>query len=450
MEESQVLSRHIDGVSLRTGAGRSIGATVRCRTVVRAVGWLPLLSAPSCPQPDSPRGPVLRSRGQIRNILSVLRVLRHSGYKLASEAEFTKASLWVLDAPGTLIVSSTVLVCVEQRDKIMSKRTVVSTFLVTLIGSFFLVTLLQSFWPSDRRASGQEAATAAAQWTVNAEVQRTRTVVDREVGAGQGVTRFGDRLYVYGDLVFARPRVGVIKEFDLELRPTGRSVRLMRQGKPLLIHPTGLTRHEPWGTFLGDTVHQKARIYRLDWEQAWKDGNLDRAVLGEIDDDAAINGTRPVFVSLGGKTYLATADYGDVHPEIRLYDPDRLLAAGRSSAPGVVVHRVLCGPFNQNLHWDESLGHLICIQNVTAGSGWRLDRLDLARGVADGRAHGPGVRVRTLTFSPRNELEGFLPIAQDMVLFVVASREETLVLGRIREATHGPARAESTAGHPSR
>ena len=79
---------------------------------------------------------------------------------------------------------------------------------------------------------------------------------------------------------------------------------------------------------------QKARIYRLDWEQAWKDGNLDRAVLGEIDDDAAINGTRPVFVSLGGKTYLATADYGDVHPEIRLYDPDRLLAAGRSSAPG--------------------------------------------------------------------------------------------------------------------
>ena len=161
-----------------------------------------------------------------------------------------------------------------------------------------------------------------------------RTVVDREVGAGQGVTRFGDRLYVYGDLVFARPRVGVIKEFDLELRPTGRSIRLMRQGKPLLIHPTGLTRHEPWGTFLGDTVLQKARIYRLDWEQAWKDGNLDRAVLGEIDDDAAINGTRPVFVSLGGKTYLATADYGDVHPEIRLYDTDRLLAAGRSSAGG--------------------------------------------------------------------------------------------------------------------
>ena len=382
---------------------------------------------------------------------SVLRLLRNLGYKLAPEVEFTKASLWVPTPLVLSIVLGTVPVCVEQRDKIMSKRTLESSFIVTFLCSFCLVTLLGSFWPSDRRASGQEAAaTAVDPWNVNAEVQRVRTVVDREVGAGQGVTRFGDRLYVYGDLVFARPRVGVIKEFDLELRPTGRSVRLMRQGKPLLIHPTGLTRHEPWGTFLGDTVLQKARIYRLDWEQAWKDGNLDRAVLGEIDDDAAINGTRPVFVSLGGKTYLATADYGDVHPEIRLYDTDRLLAAGRSSAPGVVVHRVLCGPFNQNLHWDESLGHLICIQNVTAGSGWRLDRLDLARGVADGRAHGPGVRVRTLTFSPRNELEGFLPIAQDTVLFVVASREETLVLGRIREATHGPARAEATAGHPSR
>jgi hypothetical protein len=287
-------------------------------------------------------------------------------------------------------------------------------------------------------------------WTVNAEVQRTQTLVDREVGAGQGVSRFGDRLYVYGDLVFAQPRMGVIKEFDLRLRPTGRFVRLTRQGKPVLVHPTGLTRQEPWGTFLGDTVLQKARIYRLDWEQAWKDGNLDHAVLREIEDDAAINGTRPVFVTLGGKPYLATADYGDIHPEIRLYDTDKLLAAGRSSAPGVVVHRVLCGSFNQNLHWDEPLGQLVCIQNVTAGRGWRLDWLDLARGVADGRAHGPGVRIRTLTFSPRNELEGFLPIERDSVLFVVAAREETLVLGRIVERSHEPAPAQSKAPQPGR
>jgi hypothetical protein len=109
-------------------------------------------------------------------------------------------------------------------------------------------------------------------WAVNAEVQRTQTLVDREVGAGQGVSRFGDRLYVYGDLFFAHPRMGVIKEFDLQLRATGRFIRLTRQGKPVLVHPTGLTRHEPWGTFLGDTVLQKARIYRLDWHRPGRTG----------------------------------------------------------------------------------------------------------------------------------------------------------------------------------
>ena len=63
-----------------------------------------------------------------------------------------------------------------------------------------------------------------------------------------------------------------------------------------------------------------------------------------IDDDAAINGCRPVFVTVNGRTLLATADYGDCHPEIRLYD---LRPAARHQGtpleimPGVVVHRVL-------------------------------------------------------------------------------------------------------------
>jgi len=57
LEKSLPLSRHIDGVSRRPGAGRAVGATVRCRTVVSAVGRLPLLSAPSCPRPDSPARP---------------------------------------------------------------------------------------------------------------------------------------------------------------------------------------------------------------------------------------------------------------------------------------------------------------------------------------------------------------------------------------------------------
>ena len=104
----------------------------------------------------------------------------------------------------------------------------------------------------------------------------------------------------------------------------------------------GLTWDRRWGTFLGDTVLKKAVIYRLDWDRAWQDGDLEHAVRDVIDDDAAINGCRPTLVTLGGRTLLATSDYGDVRPEIRLYDTEALLAAGRPSAPGVVIHRVLC------------------------------------------------------------------------------------------------------------
>jgi hypothetical protein len=197
-------------------------------------------------------------------------------------------------------------------------------------------------------------------------------------------------------------------------------------------HPTGLTWHPRWGTFLGDTVKGKAVIYRLDWERALQDGNLDHAVRDVLTDDAAVNGCRPEFVTLAGKTYLATADYGAVRPEVRLYDPGKLLAAKRSSAPGVVAHRFLCGPFNQNLHWDAAAGQLTCIQNVIVGRGWRLDVLDLAGAVKDGRAWGPGVRARTLTFPLRSELEGYRPLADGRGLFVVASRGNNVVLARVR------------------
>ena len=48
-------------------------------------------------------------------------------------------------------------------------------------------------------------------------------------------------------------------------------------------------------------------------------------MLDTIEDDAAVNGCRPEFVQVNGRTLLATADYGDVRPEIRLLDPEALL-----------------------------------------------------------------------------------------------------------------------------
>ena len=118
---------------------------------------------------------------------SVLRLLRKLGYKLAPEVEFTKASLWVPTPLVLSIVLGTVPVCVEQRDKIMSKRTLESSFIVTFLCSFCLVTLLGSLWPSDRRASGQEAAaTAVDPWNVNAEVQRAAHGSRPGSGGGPG------------------------------------------------------------------------------------------------------------------------------------------------------------------------------------------------------------------------------------------------------------------------
>ncbi len=170
-------------------------------------------------------------------------------------------------------------------------------------------------------------------WMADAAIDNAKTVTDEKLGACQGIAVRDGRIYAYGDVHSARPRVGIIREYDMDLKPTGREVWLRRADRPLILHPTSLTWDPHWGTLLGDTVNKKATIYRLDWERAWNEGDVDHAVLDTIDDDAAINGCRPTFVSVSGRTLIATADYGDVHPEIRLYDPELLLKSRRSSAP---------------------------------------------------------------------------------------------------------------------
>ena len=294
-------------------------------------------------------------------------------------------------------------------------------------------------------APAQQLPTAASHqpppdgtWIADAVVDRASAVTDSALGAGQGVVVRDGKVYAYGDVWGANPRVGVIREYDLDLRPTGRQVWLRKWGKPLILHPTGLTWDARLGTFLGDTVNKKATIYRLDWDRAWRDGHLDDAVLGAYSDDAAVNGCRPEFVEVGGRTLLATADYGDVRPEIRLLDPDALVAAGRTSAPGVIVHRILAGGWNQNLSWDRETGRLVCVENVIEGRGWRLDTLDLGRAVLDGRADGPGVRVERVTFEPHDELEGFCRLDRSRVLFITSGRSDNLIAGVVRPTDPRP------------
>ncbi len=289
-------------------------------------------------------------------------------------------------------------------------------------------------WASTTMSARSQGPPPDSGWMSDAIVEKSAKVTDVKLGAAQGVAIRDGRIYAYGDVYSVNPRVGVIREYDLDLKPTGREVWLRQGDRPLIIHPTGLTWNDRWGTFLGDTIKdkKKAMIYRLDWNRAWSEGNLDHAVLDVIEDDAAINGCRPTFVQVDGKSLIATADYGDIHPEIRLYDPEVLLKAKRSSAPGVVVHRALCGPFNQNLYWDATSGRLTCVQNVVEGRGWRLDVIDVAKAIAQGRADLDGARIRTLTFSPHDELEGYWPLDQDRSLFVTSRRDGNLVVGQIQ------------------
>jgi hypothetical protein len=85
-----------------------------------------------------------------------------------------------------------------------------------------------------------------------------RSISDPGLGAVQGVVMREGKIYAFGDVFRAEPRVGVIREYTLQLEPTGRVVWLHRRSRPLIVHPTGLTWHERWGTFLGDTIKSEA------------------------------------------------------------------------------------------------------------------------------------------------------------------------------------------------
>jgi len=272
----------------------------------------------------------------------------------------------------------------------------------------------------------------AAGWSSDSVLEDVKALTMEGLGATQGVSFHEGKVYLYGDCFDVKPRVGVIREYSAKYEATGRVIWLRNEEKPLLRHPTGLTWHDKWGTFLGDTVNRRGIIYQLDWERALKDGDLRRAVLAVIEDDAAVNGCRPEFVTFDGKDYLATADYGDARPEVRLYSLEALLRARRTSAPGVIAHRFLASPFNQNLHWDNDTKQLTCVLNVIEGRGWRLETLDLDRAVADGRAWGPEVRIRAQTFPNLDELEGYRPLPQGLGLFVTSSRKNNLVIGKIK------------------
>ncbi|MEO1584452.1 MAG: hypothetical protein AAFR96_07765 [Planctomycetota bacterium] len=260
------------------------------------------------------------------------------------------------------------------------------------------------------------------------------------VGAAQGIFAEGNFVYVFGDLYDDGTNgPGIIREFffstddnDLTtLFPSGREIRLTEGGQDIAPHPTGLTWHPNFGYWLGDTVEGRGRLFQIDFARAIRQGTLDGCVIHSVDDDAAVNGTRPMFLTLpGGRVTLATSDYGDQANALRLYDPVALLAADNTSQPGVLVSEAACGPWVQSLASRGNPGQLWLVQNQTEGLGYRLTEITLDDA-------GEIISREVVDFvRPTDELEGLLwlePDRQDRVPFVMvnAGQSRNVYFGRL-------------------
>lgn len=264
------------------------------------------------------------------------------------------------------------------------------------------------------------AGIARGENLVSVKTQEPLTI--QGMGAGQGAEWRDGLFYFYGDR-----GIGVMREFRVidgqTLDYTGNECRFTVKEADTVSHPTGLTWHPEYGTYLGDTVSGKGVIYKIDWERLISDKNLDQAILNTTQDDLAVNGTRPEFVRIKGREMIATADYGNVDNAIRLYDPTLLATASRTSDPGVLIKSIPCTPWVQTIHWVEEKGLLVLIQNQIEGLLWRLTLVDLEASFDQGNA----IIVQVLDFAPKDELEGFHFVSPNLGILVSSSRKNNVI-----------------------
>ncbi len=159
--------------------------------------------------------------------------------------------------------------------------------------------------------------------------QISHTITVDSLGACQGISRQGERYFLYGDW-----EVGVMREYKLgkdTLINLHKEYRFTIDGQNIIKHPTGIAYQPGLPTIVGNSVRMntegtvwKALLYSIDWAGFLKKGTLDGNLISTIEDDACIQGSRPEYVQYKGKWYVATADYGNKENEVRLYDPEAL------------------------------------------------------------------------------------------------------------------------------
>ncbi|HTI07391.1 MAG TPA: hypothetical protein VL832_02510 [Puia sp.] len=241
------------------------------------------------------------------------------------------------------------------------------------------------------------------------DMHLSRSFTVDSLGACQGISWLHGKAYLYGDR-----EVGMIREFTLNgdsLLYTGHECRLTLNDTDVINHPTGLAYNGKGPVFMGNSVVLnkekniwKAVIYCIDWDGLMRTGTLDGGnLLNVIEDDACIQGTRPEYVKVDNKWYVATADYGNRANEVRLYDPAVLRHASKTSGKGVLFKKFTCGPWVQNMQWLPEKNMLLLIQNQQEGRKWRFTYLDLNKSLASGQQ----AIVKVVDVDRGDELEGF-------------------------------------------
>lgn len=236
---------------------------------------------------------------------------------------------------------------------------------------------------------------------------KRETTID-SLGACQGISYQNGDIYLYGDR-----EVGMMRKFKLvndSLIYQHQEYKFTVDGKDVINHPTGIAYHGDGLVFIGNSIRLdpkgtqwKAVIYCVKWPGLLKTGTLDGNIIQTIDDDACIQGTRPEYVKYKGKYFVATADYGNKKNEVRLYDPEVLKGAAKTSAKGVLYKKFDCGPWVQNLFWIKNTNILVLIQNQVEGKKWRFTYVDLEKSVAAGKES----IIKVVETDRADELEGF-------------------------------------------
>lgn len=228
------------------------------------------------------------------------------------------------------------------------------------------------------------------------------------LGACQGISYQQGRLFLYGDR-----EVGMIREYKTDhdsLVWLHKEYRLTLNDTDVINHPTGIAWNGKGPVFMGNSIRLnpegtrwKAMIYCINWEGLLHSGTLDGNLLNTIEDDTCVQGTRPEYVQYNNKWYVATADYGNKRNEVRLYNPQLLQHARKTSEQGVLVKKFQCTPWVQNLQWIPGKGVLVLIQNQEEGRKWRFTYVDLKKSIETGTQQV----ISVADIDRSDELEGF-------------------------------------------